>query len=305
MLKAPLFKPGSLSFLILIVCLCHLLILAVLGISWKRSSLSVKQQKTLRIQTVSLDKPSSPSIPPPKPPEEMEPQAQVVQEKVQAPQADDAPPPIKQEAPLPKSTKKNTVSTPKLQKKTEPAPKKAAKKSPAKKKTPIVSPKSPVAQAKHTPSKKIDSAEQERQAKLLREAEESIAKISQNSHKSSKKQPLDLPKRIQSLKIDTELSCIKADNDSLEKNSKGLSYQNELALRLKSLLHLPEFGEVKLRLTIKRNGSLAAMTILKSESEKNCKYLEKELKTLRFPDFSSSFDGEAEHSFTITLSNEF
>ena len=177
------------------------------------------------------------------------------------------------------------------------------KKLPVKEKAPPIL-KKDSSQVKRKELPKIDPAEKARQAKLLREAEESIAKITQKSHKSSKKQSLDLPKGIQSLKVDSESPSERFEKDSLE-NSKNQSYQNELALRLKSLLHLPELGEVKLRLTIKRNGSLTEMKVLKSESEKNRKYLEQELKTIRFPDFSSSFGNEAEHSFTVTLSNEF
>ena len=82
--------------------------------------------------------------------------------------------------------------------------------------------------------------------------------------------------------------------------SVGEESQDEgLAGFLHSSLHLPEFGEVTIQLTVKRDGTVARLVVLKTESKKNRAYLEQHLPVLKFPLIL-----EGEKTFTLTFCNE-
>ena len=83
-----------------------------------------------------------------------------------------------------------------------------------------------------------------------------------------------------------------------------VSYRDELANRLKLLLRLPEYGEVKVKLTIERSGKIAKVLIISSESSANRKYIEKTLPGLTFPQFGTRFGDVDQYTFSITLGNE-
>lgn len=82
------------------------------------------------------------------------------------------------------------------------------------------------------------------------------------------------------------------------------TYYDELVSRLKLALKLPEYGEVKLQLTISRSGAVVAVKSVKSKSKKNADYVQKALPKLHLPPFGQNFTGEKEHTFRLTLSNE-
>lgn len=82
------------------------------------------------------------------------------------------------------------------------------------------------------------------------------------------------------------------------------TYYDELVSRLKLSLKLPEFGEVKLQLTINRSGKVVTVKSVKSKSKKNSDYIQKALPKLHLPSFGQNFAGEKEHTFRLTLSNE-
>lgn len=82
------------------------------------------------------------------------------------------------------------------------------------------------------------------------------------------------------------------------------SYEEILAARLKMLLTLPDFGDVRVRLTMERTGGVVSVSVLKSESADNRAYVEKILPTLRLPPFGKSFGVEPRHTFQIVLSND-
>lgn len=137
-------------------------------------------------------------------------------------------------------------------------------------------------------SKKVDPA-------LLKSVEENIAKIGKKADKPSQKKDLglDLPQAISSLKIETDKVETVAD----------IAYEDEIRLFLKASLILPEFGDVKIKLTVKRSGKVTLVKVLKSESKKNKEYLEESLLQLKLPSFGKHFSGLEEKSFTLTLSN--
>lgn len=289
-----------LARLVVIVAFFHAGILIFAGITWKSSPKPRKPEK-LFIQTISLNhSPLQQETPPVKPFSNAiaEP---LMEAPAPSPPLDELPQPVEEPiaTPLPSKPKE---AKPQAKKESKPAKKPAE---PTKKiqKTP---PEKPVSSIKDKKSSPVVTAEQKKKEKLLQDAQESLAKInSRESQEAASKQPaVDLPKGIQSLKIDNLGTTLSSADNSSEISSREIHYQDELSLCLRSFLQLPEYGEVKVRLTLKRNGTLLSVKVLKAESEKNRQYLEKTLQTFRFPTFGKSFEGQDQYSFTITLSNE-
>jgi len=81
----------------------------------------------------------------------------------------------------------------------------------------------------------------------------------------------------------------------------GIDYEEELASYLETHLTLPEKGNVRLRLTLKREGSVQKIEILTASSDRNRHYVETALAGRSFPAFGSQFKGENSHTFTLTL----
>ena len=82
------------------------------------------------------------------------------------------------------------------------------------------------------------------------------------------------------------------------------SYYDELVGRLKLSLKLPEYGQIKLQLTVSSTGKVLSVKGVKSKSKKNSDYVNKTLPKLMLPPFGQNFPGEKEHTFQLTLSNE-
>lgn len=97
--------------------------------------------------------------------------------------------------------------------------------------------------------------------------------------------------------------------DGMPVDAKGLvgpelTYQEELIGRLKLLLRLPEYGLVRVKLTLERSGKVKQLTVTNAESSKNKSYIEKTLPTLTFPAFGNNFSGQDSFTFSLNLSNE-
>ena len=78
-------------------------------------------------------------------------------------------------------------------------------------------------------------------------------------------------------------------------------YEAELIALLREHLHLPDQGSVRMKLTLRKDGSLVKLLVLKAESEKNRKYLEINLPQLRFPPPPGS---AKEECLVVTFYNE-
>jgi len=63
----------------------------------------------------------------------------------------------------------------------------------------------------------------------------------------------------------------------------SLSPTETIGTFLRDCLELPEFGEVKLRLTLDKSGRLLDLEILEAKSEKNAQFLKNRLPELEFP----------------------
>lgn len=156
--------------------------------------------------------------------------------------------------------------------------------------------------------KKIDAEQQAvkiRQQKLLSQAQESIAKIDKSRDKvalaksSSSGSSFSSPGAISSLQIDAL-----PEGGGQKLSDHEISYRDELAGRLKLLLKLPEYGEVKVKLTLERSGKVAKVVVVAAESAANRKYIEKTIPTLTFSAFGSNFDHAAQFTFSVTLTND-
>lgn len=123
--------------------------------------------------------------------------------------------------------------------------------------------------------------------KLLEEIEEFTSQIEEKKGKVYSKPQLEIPQAIVSRQ---DLGMVYRQIES---------YQDTLVSYLHQSLNLPEYGEVKIALTLRDDGSVAKVVVLKAESVKNKEYLEKNLPLLKFP----RPEGK-EHVFVLTFINE-
>jgi len=189
-------------------------------------------------------------------------------------------------------------AAPKIQPAKSPTPT-APKQKPEPKKDPAIADKVMNKNGK-TPLKKETKPENRAKIsdQLKKELEESIAKIEGKKQNLSKKQPAARSQGYTpiQLQIDAMETGSWTDVDS--------DYPNLMIGYLHQSLHLPEFGEVKIQLTLRQDGSVAKLVVLNTESEKNKRYLEGSLPKLQFPSFNGSFAKKKEHTFVLTFCNE-
>ncbi|MBS3905230.1 MAG: hypothetical protein KGZ39_07885 [Simkania sp.] len=136
---------------------------------------------------------------------------------------------------------------------------------------------------------------------LIKELEESIAKIDR------KQDNLKQESRIASAKsmLPVPLPSLSSlDSAPLLTHSSIDEIKDMLVQELRNVLHLPDFGEAKVCLYFHSDGSIAKVTVLKTDSKKNGEYLEKELPKHRFPFIADLDLGEKERSFVISFCNE-
>jgi len=172
----------------------------------------------------------------------------------------------------------------------QPAPAPVKKPVPAK---PIPS-KKKIAPVKAKP-KKEKVAETVVPGHLLRELEETIAKIDEKRDKlstSKKSKPVNKIEPLQSESF-----------HHLESERNEVDYKETLVMYLHQSLNLPDFGDVKIQVTLRQDGSVENLKVLKAESDKNRKYLEMHLPLLKFPPLQGS-SGKKENTFILTFCNE-
>jgi hypothetical protein len=113
-------------------------------------------------------------------------------------------------------------------------------------------------------------------ANVWKEIDEALAKIDDKVY-SKPQSKLDVPqvKGSSSSKIPFP--------DFGEMEEEVGTHEEILISFLDSSLTLPEFGEVKIQLTVKKDGTVVRLVVLEAESQKNKAYLEKNLPLLKFP----------------------
>lgn len=196
-------------------------------------------------------------------------------------------------------------SAPKPQPQAAPSVKKqtppAAKAAKATLQTPSTSKKEPaLADKTLSPSKKKVPAErQPARGKisdhLLKELEESIAKIEGKSDKTLVSRQTSKTRTPIKLTIDTETS---------DAGEQAESYIESIVGHLHRSLTLPELGAVKIQLRLRQDGSVIKLIVLSSESKENKRYLETHLPLLHFPRFEEAYVGKKEHEFILNFVNE-
>lgn len=150
-----------------------------------------------------------------------------------------------------------------------------------------------------------EQAERARKQKLVSQAQERIAKIGQSRDKATAGKGTEtalksVPAAITSLHVD----ALPVVQGGPPLSDREISYRDELAGRLKLMLRLPEYGDVKIKLTLDRSGKVASVVIVSSESAANRKHIEKELPKMTFSAFGANFGSAAQYAFSITLSND-
>jgi outer membrane biosynthesis protein TonB len=81
-------------------------------------------------------------------------------------------------------------------------------------------------------------------------------------------------------------------------------YIGDLIRRLQLNVRLPEPGEVRVKLTLKRGGSISSIEVLSGNKASIKQAIEKKLRVVHFSPFGISFSGESEHTFNLRLSND-
>ena len=88
-----------------------------------------------------------------------------------------------------------------------------------------------------------------------------------------------------------------------ERAKNDMNFGDFLVQYLQNTLELPEYGEVKMEVTIDQGGHLTHLQILDSKSEKNAQFLKNRLPTLPFPCLNDFDIFEMKQTFTITFKN--
>lgn len=110
---------------------------------------------------------------------------------------------------------------------------------------------------------------------------------------------------LQSLKQPTTVEPAKAfAAASAAPQTVYLPYEQTLGQRLHQLVRLPEYGEVSIQLTLRRDGTVVKVEVLSAESERNRDHIQQQLPNLRFPTFGKQYTGEETHIFRLVIKNE-
>ncbi len=191
---------------------------------------------------------------------------------------------------LPAPVKKKEIIPPKQAAPKAPIkepPKKVEKKPSLAKKTP------PIPQKTKTSPPPLPSPSQDLQ-KSLKEIEETIAKIATNNDKMSSRPRKETLPKLDLLPESLSLPL------GLEED-----YASSLVAYLEEHLRLPDSGEVKIELTLRKDGSIETVKVLSAKSEQNKKRLEEHLPRLHFPPFPKEEKEKKSKVFILTFCNDF
>lgn len=218
--------------------------------------------------------------------------------------------PPKKPAVKPKKTLPTKKTPPKTTKKAppkpvkKPTPKKTEPPKPKIDKQKVEADKKAAAdkKAKEDAKKAAEEAQKAKKRALLSSAQKKIAQIDLNHGTISSTNTeitTSVPKQIGALQAEAVIG-----DDTAKLSNQEVGYYEELASRLKLKLRLPDFGEVKIKLTLERSGHFLKVSIVNAASSKNRQYVEKILPTLTYPGFGKNFSDKTQYTFVIILSNE-
>lgn len=264
-------RPPSLAFVTVFVTFIHLLGIGML-MHLQVSLPQLKEKaKTLTVQTVVLKKKIEATAPKKELMEKERPKVETAPAKMEKelPKAETAP--AKMEKAIPKVEK--------IPPKVEKAPVKKVKAADAPKK-------------KAEAPKKESAAISKRQA-LVAKAGEALKKIGSSPDSQKKKASSSTFGNVGALSIDH--IAIQGETNS---------YHNLLTHALQRLLLLPEYGAVKIELTVAKTGVVTKVVVLSAQNAKNRDYVEKQLKGAMLAPLTHDFGGTSLQTFTVTLTNE-
>lgn len=168
-------------------------------------------------------------------------------------------------------------------------------------------PKAPIAPKKQLVQNKkkkplVEKKQDPAIAGILKTLEESIKKIdAPTQKKKNPTQPSSMPK----LSFEP-LSFTRSSQASIEhSNEKATIFsQEDFVHYLQDQLELPDHGYVKMTIVIRRDGSVKAVSVDGSASEKNRAYLEEILPKMHFPFPEIHEKGKNESKITLRFYNE-
>lgn len=144
---------------------------------------------------------------------------------------------------------------------------------------------------KRIPTPKTPLQEFDIPPSILKQLEESIAKIEQKDDKQCKSSTI----------VTASLSSKVAVTPAQEEPALP-SYTELLVKELTQMLQLPEYGEVKIKITISSSGKIIELLVLQAESKANKLYLEKCLPNIVLPKYNEKALNN-EQTFTLTFCN--
>jgi colicin import membrane protein len=152
---------------------------------------------------------------------------------------------------------------------------------------------------------KVESEKAAKQKIFEEKMKQNLTKLSESRNKISSSSAVDfgtisLPKEVKDLEIDAFANS----SSSTTWQSAEIKYEKEVEYRLKMGLRLPEYGTVKIRLTLDRSGKVILVETMESQSDKNKKYAEEKIPHLLFPSFGNRFPEMEKKPFVIALQNE-
>lgn len=140
---------------------------------------------------------------------------------------------------------------------------------------------------------------------LLEDLKGSIAKLDKNETKKEVLSFAPLPTLQREENLENEQSDQISEDFASEKKEISLQYQEMLILELQSALHLPDYGDVEVKLTISSNGRVKEIKVLSSQSEKNKNYLKDELPRITLATAAFAFPDRKEKSLIINFKNKY
>jgi hypothetical protein len=229
------------------------------------------------------------------------PKEEIIEDKITL----EVPPPIPvEEKKVIKKQRQIPVEAKKVPPKNPPKPKVSptVKQKPDQKPSPITTKKPEPPQKnvkKEIAKEEKKTVELTQREKILQKAKENVAKLqkTRDNLKPAKKPvspELEDVGFIKSLSIDNKESVSAAET----------GYYGALTGRLRQTLRLPEYGDVKVMLTLDREGKVISIETAPSKSENNRKYVEATLNKVQFPPFGKNFQGENKRTFSIKLATD-
>ncbi len=286
----------------------HGILFATILITTAATAQKLPTPARLIVQSVALHPTKAATLPPPPevkteeppPQEEPSPKEEAPKEPENQAKEPEEPPP---EEPKP---------TPEPETKAQKVPEKAQQQKPQKARAPAKkpAPKKPTQPAKKPSQKPKESAPRYDQ-KMVAEALSRLNKskdASSSSTTASKATPSKKMGSVGSLNVDQGVSSPtfseESPYDGYQESSPEAHYIADMIRRLQLNVRLPEPGEVRVTLTLQRNGTVRIVKVVSGKTEKVKQAIAEKLRSIAFSSFGRSFSGEAEHTFRLRLSND-